>query len=123
MKKIFVAFLFIFLLCGCGKDKKIECSLNNEKDEKMKTYIKVTLTTKGDLVEKEELYAVYRFKTEKDATDNYSAIEKEFEQDKSIKLKQNGENIIATGEEDLKSMQYDKKSKVEYYEKLGYTCK
>lgn len=123
MKKIIIVLFVIFLTCGCGKSKKVECILNNEKDENMKSYMRVTLFTNGDTVEKEKLYAVYKFKSEKVATDNYSKVEKIIEQDDSIKLVQNKENIIAKGEKDLKSMQYDKDSKVKYYEQLGYTCK
>ena len=123
MKKFIIIFLMLIIVCGCEKNNKIECTLNNEKDETMKSYMKVTLISDGDIIEKESLYAVYRFKSEEEATKNYSKVEKILEQDDSIKLEQNKENIIAKGEKNLKSMQYDKTAKVDYYEQLGYTCK
>ncbi len=123
MKKILITMLFIFLLCGCKKESKTECLLTNEKNEDMKSYIRVTLVSNKDTVEKEELYAVYKFKSKKEATNRYTAIEDIFGQEASIKVEQNNENIIAQGTKDLKDMQYDKKSKISYYEQLGYSCK
>ena len=123
MKKILIMMLFILLLCGCKKESKVECLLTNEKDENMKSYIRVTLVAKDDTIEKEELYAVYKFKSSKAAEKRYTAIEDIFGQEASIKVEQNNENIIAQGKKDLRDMQYDKKSKISYYEQLGYSCK
>ena len=88
----------------------------------MRSYIRVTLVSNKDMVQTEELYAVYKFKTAEDATKNYDKIEKVIAQDDSVKLEQNQENIIAKGKKDVTSMQYDSKAKVAYYEQLGYTC-
>lgn len=122
-KKIIVVLLLICLLCGCGKKKKVECVLNNDKNEDMRTYIRVTLVSNKDMVETEELYAVYKFKTKEEASKNYDKIEKTISQDDSVKLEQSDENIIAKGKKNVTSMQYDLDAKVEYYKQLGYTCK
>ena len=121
-KKFIIVLLLLCLLCGCGKKKKVECTLKNDKDENMRSYIRVTLVANEDMVETEELYAVYKFKTKEDATKNYDKIEKIIAQDDSVKLEQSDENIIAKGKKDVTSMQYDTKAKVEYYKQLGYTC-
>lgn len=121
-KKFIIVLLLLCLLCGCGKKKKVECTLKNDKDENMRSYIRVTLVANEDMVETEELYAVYKFKTKEDATKNYDKIEKIIAQDDSVKLEQSDENIIAKGKKDVTSMQYDTKAKVEYYRQLGYTC-
>ena len=121
-KKYIVVLLLLCLLCGCGKKKKVECTLKNDKDETMRSYIRVTLVSNKDMVETEELYAVYKFKTAEDATKNYDKIEKIIAQDDSVKLEQNEENIIAKGKKDVTNMQYDSEAKVAYYEQLGYTC-
>lgn len=120
-RKIIILFL-LFVLCGCGKDKT-ECTYDNEKDENMKSYMKVTLISEKDVVQKEELYAVYKFKDSESAEKQYSRVEEIFDQDESVSVKQQNENIIAEGEKDVTNMQYDKESKVSYYEQLGYTCK
>ena len=72
---------------------------------------------------RDRLYAVYQFKDEESASKNYSTIENILEQDSTVKLEQMDERIVAQGEKDITSMQYDKKTKVAYYEQLGYTCK
>ena len=89
----------------------------------MKSYMKVTLISEKDVVQKEELYAVYKFKDSESAEKQYSRVEEIFDQDESVSVKQQNENIIAEGEKDVTNMQYDKESKVSYYEQLGYTCK
>ena len=121
MKKNIVMLLLVLMLCGCGKQKK-ECILNNEKDEDMKSYMRITLTYNKEIVETEELYAVYKFKTKEEATKNYSTIEQIMEQDDSVKVEQVDENIIAKGIKDVTNMQYDTEAKISYYEQLGYTC-
>ncbi len=121
-KKLILVLLLLVLLCGCGK-KQIECIYKNEKDENMKSYMRVTLMYEEDLIKSEKLYAVYQFKDEESATQKYSVIEKILEQDSTVKLEQMGERIVAQGEKNVTSMQYDKKTKVAYYEQLGYTCK
>lgn len=123
MKKITIIILLLFLVCGCSNNKKIECIYKNEKEDNMKSYIRVTLHSKKDTVNKEELFAVYKFKTKKAAEDGYKAIEKTFSQEDSIKVEQNNQNVIAKGTKDISDMQYDKKAKVSYYEQLGYSCK
>ena len=123
MKKIFLITILLLVICGCSNNKKVECTYKNEKNEDIKSYIRVTLYTKKDTVEKEELYAVYKFKNNKEAEKNYKTVEKTFEQEESIKLEQNNQNIIAKGIKNIKDMQYDKKAKVSYYEQLGYSCK
>lgn len=120
--KSLIILLLLILLCGCGK-KQIECIYKNEKDENMKSYMRVTLVYEDELIKSEKLYAVYQFKDEESASKNYSTIEKILEQDSSVNLEQMDERIVAQGEKDITSMQYDKKTKVAYYEQLGYTCK
>ena len=122
MKKYAIVVLLLLILCGCSEKQKTECTLKNENDEKMKSYIRVTLISDKNMVEKEELYAVYKFKSKEDATDNYDKIEKIVEQDDSVKLEQVDENIVAKGTKDVTTMQYDTKAKISYYEQLGYTC-
>lgn len=122
MKKNIIVVLLLLILCGCAEKKKTECILKNEKDENMKSYIRVTLISNKDMVETEELYAVYKFKSKEDATENYDTIQKVVEQDDSVKLEQVNENIVAKGTKDVTSMQYDTKAKISYYEQLGYTC-
>jgi hypothetical protein len=121
-KKFIVILLLLCLVCGCGKKKKIECTLKNDKDENMRSYIRVTLVANKEMVETEELYAVYKFKSKEEASKNYDKIEKIIAQDDSVKLEQNEENIIAKGKKDVTNMQYDTNAKVSYYEQLGYTC-
>ena len=122
MKKYIMLVLLLALLCGCSKKVKTECIYNNEKDESMKSYMRVTLISNNDVVEKEELYAVYKFKDSDSASSNYEKIESVLKQDSSVKLEQIDESIIAKGEKDVTSMQYDKEAKILYYEQLGYTC-
>ena len=123
MKKNLLILFFVFLICGCSNQKNIECILNNEENDDIKSYIRVSLISDHDIVKTEELYAVYKFKDEKSATENYKTIEETFEQDDTLKLVQNKENITVKGKKDVTNMQYDKKSKISYYEQLGYTCK
>ncbi len=123
MKKNLLILFFVFLICGCSNQKNIECILNNEENDDIKSYIRVSLISDNDIVKTEELYAVYKFKDEKSATENYKTIEETFEQDDTLKLVQNKENITVKGKKDVTNMQYDKKSKISYYEQLGYTCK
>ena len=70
MKKNIIVVLLLLLICGCKDKKKTECTLKNEQDETMKSYIRVTLTSSNDMVETEELYAVYKFKSKEEATEN-----------------------------------------------------
>ncbi len=122
MKKYLVVLSLIIVLCGCSKKEKTECIYNNEKDETMKSYVRVTLVSNKDLVEKEELYAVYKFKDSDSAEANFKKIEEVLEQDGSLKIEQIDESIVAKGEKNVTSMQYDKEAKISYYEQLGYTC-
>jgi len=120
-KQIFILF-FIFLLCGCG-NKSVKCIFNDEEKENVKSYRSVLLVSENGTIKTEELYAVYKFKDSSEAEKNFEFIKKIFEQDESIKVEQNDENIIAKGKKDVTSMQYDEKAKISYYEQLGYTCK
>ena len=120
-KKIIIIFL-LFILCGCG-NKKIKCVFDDEEKENMKSYRNVLLISENGTIKTEELYAVYKFKDSATAEKYYSSIEKIFEQDDSIIVEQKDEKIIAKGKKDVTKMQYDEKSKINYYEQLGYTCK
>ncbi len=120
-KKIIIIFLLI-ILCGCGK-KKIKCVFNDDDKENMKSYRSVLLISEKGTIKTEELYAVYKFKDSSTAEKYYNSVEKIFEQDDSITVEQKDENIIAKGKKDVTKMQYDEKSKINYYEQLGYTCK
>ena len=121
MKKLWPLLLMPLLICGCGK-KKIDCLYKDEQNEEMKTYTRVTLETDGDIVAQEKLYAVYVFKNTAAATQNYSKIESIINKDSSLKLEQVEERIRATGTKNISKDKYDKKTKVAYYEQLGYTC-
>lgn len=123
MKKCLLMLILIVTLCGCVKKKNTECILNNEENDTVKSYIRVSLESDNDVVKTEELYAVYKFKDEKLATEGYKSIEKTFEEDDTLKLVQNKENITVKGKKDVSDMKYDRKSKISYYEQLGYTCK
>lgn len=122
MKKLGILLLVPLILCGCGTNK-IDCSYKDESKEEMKTYTRVTLEAKNDTIKKEKLYAVYVFKNATEASQNYSKIQSIISQDTTVKLEQVGERIRATGEKDVSKDKYDKKSKIAYYEQLGYTCK
>ena len=122
MKRKMIIIFLILILCGCGK-KTTKCIYNDEENENLKSYRTVTLISEEDTVKTEELYAVYKFKDSDSAEQNYKSIEKIFEQDEIITVEQNEENIIAKGKKDVTKMQYDKKSKIDYYVQLGYTCK
>lgn len=122
MKKAALLVLLLIIITGCSK-KEVSCTYKSEENEDAKSYMRVNLISRNEIVEKEELYAVYKFKTSDDATKNYDEIEKILEQDSTVKIEQKDNNIIAQGEKDVSDSKYDLKSKVEYYEQLGYTCK
>ena len=64
-----------------------------------------------------------KFESEKEASKNYTKIQDVLEQESSLKVRQNKDTIIAEGNKEYKDIQYDKNTKIEYYEKLGYSCK
>lgn len=122
MKKYLLIIFLIMLLTGCKKNNKVVCEL--EKNENgLNSSVKVTLINKKDTVEKEILYAEYKFESEKEASNNYTKIQDVLEQESSLKVRQNKDTIIAEGNKEYKDIQYDKNTKIEYYEKLGYSCK
>lgn len=122
MKKQIVGLILMILLCGCG-NKKIKCIFNDEEKENMKSYRSISIVSDNGTIKTEELYAVYKFKDSSEAEKNFESIKKIFVQDESITVEQKDENIIAKGKKDVTAMQYDEKSKISYYEQLGYTCK
>ena len=122
MKKLWLLLLMPLLICGCGK-KTIDCTYKDESKEELRSYTRVTLEAKGDIITKEKLYAVYVFKSATSASQNYSKIAAIFNQDTSVKLEQIEERVRATGTKDVSKDKYDRKSKIAYYEQLGYTCK
>ena len=122
MKKQIVGLILMILLCGCG-NKKIKCIFNDEEKENMKSYRSISIVSDNGTIKTEELYAVYKFKDSSEAEKNFESIKKIFDQDESITVEQKDENIIAKGKKDVTAMQYDEKSKISYYEQLGYTCK
>lgn len=122
MKKIFLLLIVLVTITGCRK-KEVSCIYKSEEQEDAKSYMRVNLTSKNDVVVEEQLYAVYKFKTSEEAEKRYGDIEKILEQDSTVKLTQRENNIIAEGVKDVSESKNDLKSKVEYYEQLGYTCK
>lgn len=122
MKKVTLLILLLLFITGCSK-KEVSCIYKSEDNEDAKSYMRVNLTSYNDTVNKEELYAVYQFKTSEAAEKKYDEIEKILSQDSTVKIEQKENNIIAQGEKDVSSSKHDLKSKVEYYEQLGYTCK
>lgn len=121
--KMLVILLLVFILCGCTEEKESSCVFKDERNEDMKSYVRVTLISEDDMVKKERLYAVYKFKDAKSAEEGYSTIEDVLKQDISVKLEQMEERIVAKGEKDVSSMEYDLEGKISYYKQLGYTCK
>ncbi len=122
MKKFLLILVIVMLLSGCRKNE-ISCIYKDEDGKKMNSYMRITLVYEDDTIVKEKLNAVYQFKSKEEATANYDKIEKVLEKDATVKLRQVEERIAASGEKDVSSMQYDRKTKIDYYEKLGYTCK
>lgn len=122
MKKATLLILLLLIISGCSK-KEVSCIYKNEENENAKSYMRVNLTSDDDIVVKEELYAVYKFSSEAEATNNYHDIERILEQDSTVKIEQKDNNIIAKGQKDVSSSKHSLESKVEYYEQLGYTCK
>lgn len=120
--KTIILIMFIAVLSGCS-NKKTVCTFDKEENGDAKTHVSITLYSNNDVVEKEEIESEYVFKSKEDADKNYKAIEKTIEQDKSLKIEQSDEIITVHGEKDVTDMKYDKKSKMAYYEQLGYTCK
>lgn len=122
--KLIVLLSIVFIICGCSNEEsEVSCLYKNEKDENMKSYIRVTLISNEGVVEKERLYSVYKFKNSTEAEKKYSQLESVLEQDSSVKVEQMEERVVAKGEKDVTSMQYDEETKIAYYEQLGYTCK
>lgn len=119
--KILMLFMFIIILSGCESKKKV-CTFDKEEND-IKTQVSINLYIKEDIIEKEEIESKYIFKTKEDADNNYKILEKTIEQDNSLKIEQKDEIITVYGEKDVTEMKYDKKSKIAYYEQLGYTCK
>ena len=122
MKKYIFIVLLLFLLSGCKKNNKVECTYKKSENN-VDSYLKVTLVNNKDTVEKEILYAEYKFESEKEASNNYTKIQDVLEQESSLKVRQNKDTIISEGEKVYDDVQYDKSTKIEYYEKLGYSCK
>ena len=124
MKKYSILFFifFIVLLCGCEK-KEHTCSLDKEYDGGMKISTEITLYSKEDIIERESVKMQYIFKDNESLEKYYKTIEEILKQDDSLKIEQSDKKIIVRGEKDVTEMKYDKKSKIAYYEQLGYTCK
>ena len=89
--KMLVIFLLVFILCGCTEEKESSCIFKDERNEDMKSYVRVTLISEDDMVKKERLYAVYKFKDAKSAEEGYSTIEDVLKQ--ALKLAYNLEMI------------------------------
>ena len=124
MKKnyIIILMLLILFISGCGK-KETTCTLDKNSNEDMKSYTEIKLYYNDDIVTKEEIKIQYIFKSNELLENNYKKIEEVLQQDDSLKIEQSDKKIIVRGEKDVSDMKYDKKSKIEYYEQLGYTCK
>ncbi len=120
-KSIILIFIIMFLV-GC-ENKTNTCTFDKEENGDAKTHVSITLYSNDEIVEKEVIDSEYKFKSKEDADKNYEKIEKKLEQDESIRIEQNEEVITVHGEKDVTDMKYDKKSKIAYYEQLGYTCK
>lgn len=120
--KIFILMIFLIILSGCSSKENI-CTFDKKENEDYKIHVTLTLYSNSDIVEKEKIESQYIFKSKEDADKNYKLIEKTFEQDDSLKIEQNNETITVLGEKDVTQMKYDKNSKIDYYEQLGYTCK
>ena len=122
MKKSLLILFFCLFICGCKKDKDIICK-NKVVEDNFENSVEITLKSKDDTVLEEELLSVYIFKNHESAEKNYEVISKQLEKDETIKVETKGNKIIASGKKDVTDMNYDKKSKIAYYEKLGYTCR
>lgn len=122
-KKQMLLLILLILTGGCKNNKKeINCIYKDDDNEKMKSYMRVTISYDNDIVLSEKLNAIYQFNSKEEASANYNKIEKILEQDETVKLRQIDKKIAAEGEKDVSFMQYDQKAKVSYYEQLGYTC-
>lgn len=113
--------VLIIFICGCKKKESI-CMLDKE-DGDIKVSTEIKLYSKEDIIEKEEIKMQYIFKSNELLEKNYKKVEEVLKKDDSLKIEQSDKKIIVHGEKDVSEMKYDKKSKISYYEQLGYTCK
>jgi len=124
MKKSYIIMLSLLtiFISGCNKNETT-CTLDKEDSEEMKSYTEIKLHYNDDIIKKEEIKIQYIFKSNELLDSNYNKIEDILKQDDSLKIEQSDKKIIVRGEKDVSEMKYDKKSKISYYEQLGYTCK
>ncbi len=122
MRRILILFILI-LLTGCSSGTEINCIYKSKDEDNNKSIMKVTLKIKNNIVVEENLTAQYIFNTTESAQKNYSKIESVLEKDRTIDIRQDDEKIIVEGKKDVSEQNTSKKTKIKYYEKLGYICK
>lgn len=105
--------LVAYLLCGCSQNKEqIICYYEKETDN-----YKTAITIKIDRENHETLEAIYQFKNEEIASQNYYLMLPFLEQDETIMIRQEHNMIIVNGNKYDSSINY-----IEEYAYLGYYC-
>lgn len=121
MKKgsLLIVLTFMIMLTGCGKEKKVLCTMNKEFEVGYKLEAKVTGELEKDIVNQAKLKITMNFDDEKLAESTYQILLEENEDDSDIQLHK---NVITITSKIEQTENQTKQDFIDAYQAEGYTC-
>ncbi len=120
-KTLLIILICIFTLTGCGKEKKVSCTMSKVDEVGYKLEAKVNGKIEDGNVTTTDLKMTMTFDDEKLAKNSYEIIKEKYEGENEVDIRID-KNVISVTEQKTQDANVTKQDFIDAYQEEGYTC-